>query len=139
MPVAAVAIRAASRWGLPEPRSWLTGTLVDRAVVSVRGIERHQPSHYAVGPSKAVLQRIFAAAPGSIGRGDIILLDELACLAIDARHVGHPAAGDLLRQSGLPVAAETREGDPLQGRPPVRRIPLLPGVNSRGHDPAGRE
>src|SRR5271156_2023021 len=56
---------------------------VDARKIGVGRIERHQLAHHAVGPAKAVLRRIFAAATRSIGRDHIVFFEQLAGLAID--------------------------------------------------------
>src|SRR6185437_11784979 len=85
-------------------------------------VKPKQCARDAVGPAEAVLKGILASAAGKVVF-DVVLLDQLALVGEDALHGREPAAGYLVRQRRLVVAAEAHHRDPLQGRPTIGRIP----------------
>ncbi|PAV73967.1 hypothetical protein WR25_04968 [Diploscapter pachys] len=89
----------------------------------------------AVGPAEPVLQRVFAAAAGQ-ALHNVVLFQQLAAGVIFAGHAGQPVGGDPAGEGGFAIAFEPRDRDPLQGRPAVGIVPLLPGVHPRGAQPA---
>src|SRR5260370_24362539 len=68
--------------------------------VGFRRIEHGQSTHHAIGPAKAILRRILAAAAAPAGVGHVILLHQLSGLAIEVIDAGPPATGD--RGGGAP-------------------------------------
>src|SRR6185437_151211 len=99
------------------------------------GVEPKQGSRHAVRPAEAVLQGILAPTAWK-GVFDVVFLDELARVGEHPLNRNEPAARDLVRERRLIVAAQAADRDPLQGRPPVRRIPLLSGGDVGGDDAA---
>src|SRR5258708_30335717 len=109
-----------------------------RGVSDDIGIEIQQRPRYPVGPAKPVLERIFAAAARSGGL-DVVLFHQLAGLRIGSADVGQPTDADPPRQPMLAIGAEAPDGDPLQRRPAVGRVPLLTGRPRRGPQAPGLE
>jgi hypothetical protein len=55
---------------------------VDARKIGVGRIERRPLAHHAVGPAKAVLRRIFAAASPPIGRDHIVFFEQLCSIGL---------------------------------------------------------
>src|ERR1700739_573672 len=92
----------------------LERALVDAQVAGAGGVERQKLACHPVGPAETILQRILAAAAGSLGIEHVILLEQLAALAVGARDVHRPATCDLLGERPVRVRVESGDRDPLQ-------------------------
>ena len=115
---------------IPGVGPLLAGALVATAVV--RYAQRR-------GIRWAWLVKLLERRPtkvATIALANVVLLQHLAAGPVFAVDGGKPAGADISRQCVLAIAPQTGDSYPLQRRPAIGRVPLLPGPGSCGPQPS---
>jgi hypothetical protein len=100
----------------------------------LRGGKRQR---HAVGPAKPVLRWVLSAAGAALQVDDVVLLHHSPRLAVRPLNQREPPAHRLIGEIVPAVVTHAFDRQPLERRPAVGGIPLLPGRDLRGDEAAG--
>src|SRR6267378_686467 len=98
-----------------------------------------ESERYSVRPPETILRRVFSPSCLSLEMYDVVFLHHSSGRTVGAVQEIEPTARSLIGQIVPPVAPYPFDGQPLERRPAVGAVPLLPRREVRGDEAAGHQ